>query len=410
MKKNPNEALGQNKRDYGTLFAVWVFASLALWLLLSLVFGKDTFTSVFFRHTTDAFMDFFNSIRDASLGQGAYTERRVIYPPMANLIFLLFSYLTPDAYNATSFEDRKTWSAYDGNILLIAAVTVLASLLLILPIWKSLGTDRKTKVLFTLAAFFSVPCLNMLERGNMMVLALAGVMVYAMTYHSESRLARELGLLALAFSFSLKLYPILFAWLLIGDRRYKEFFRCALYSLALLILPSFFFGGPICLWWIFENIFFFSSNEKSALYMIGLYSGLPGTVVSIIFYGWFLLCAVNFLVSPFLHRERWKIWVGGCMMFISYPALTTTYAWTLFLIPLIGLCNEKTRDRRILGYFIPILIPFLFFPISTPVPVTFNTFLAYICLFALTVYALGDTVLTLYRRWGEWSRQRRSLA
>ena len=379
------------------IFCYAVLITAGIYLLGSLLTKGWLADKIFFIHTGDFFMDFFNSIRDASLGLGSYTERHVIYPPMANLIFVLFSKITPAAYNATSFDDRQTWSAYGTNIALCVIFTVVCTLLFFLVSYNLLNTSRKNKIIFAAVSVFSVPYLYMMERGNIMVLAVVALLCYLLTYDSEKAWVRELGLLALAFSFSLKLYPIMFAWILLADKRYKEFFRCALYSVALLILPSFAFEGPSCLLTIFENIFGFSSGTgtKGVLAIISEYAGLPPALVSGVAYGLFLLCGVCFALSVFLYREkseRWKIWILGCITFAAFPPLSSIYAWILFLIPLALIFNQGVAMREIKAYFIPVMIPFLFIPIPLPHRLPANTVVMYVCLVFLEVYAICDTV------------------
>lgn len=378
-------------KDYVWTFAGAILLSAALYLFLSLLFGGKILMSVFFKNTSDAFMDFFNSIRDASLGLGAYTERHVIYPPMANLFFMLLSHLTPDAYNQTDFEYRGSWDGYRSAIALITVFTILCALLFFALIRKCVQVKGKEAWLFSLVALFSIPFLNLLERGNIMSLALFGLLVFVFTYHSESPFVREIGLLALAFSFSLKLYPIIFAWILLVDKRYKEFFRCALYCILLLLLPSFAFGGPKCLWLIFQNIFVFSSGSGSTLATLSKYLGIPYGIVSGSAYVFFLICGLNFAVGSFVHKERWKGWACGCLMFLSFPSLTSTYGWTLFLIPICMMCNQPPQGLTARIYFAMMTIPFLFVPIPLPIAIHFNAFVVYFMTAFLAIFSVTDT-------------------
>lgn len=380
-------------KEYSVLFIETILVFAAIYLLGSLVTGGKLLTSIFFLNTEDAFMDFFNSIRDAAQGVKAYTDRHVIYPPMANLIFYLLSFLSPDKYNNTRFVLRYRWKLYDETVQMITVFVIVCVILLFFTLFKSLSKNLslKRRLLLVLVAVGSVPCLNLLERGNLLIVSLIFLLIYAMTYHSKSRLLRELGLIALALSFSLKLYPVLFAWILIGDKRYKEFIRCAIYCLATLILPSFAFGGPAILLTIAQNIFSFSSGSGGAQGAISSFLHVPSWVVSGLLYLLFLLCALTFVAAPFVHRERWKVWTVGCIAFIAFPSLTSIYAWLLFLIPLIFLFNEKASGKENLRYFLPILIPFLFFPIPIAGPVTANIVLVYPALIALTVFAVKDT-------------------
>lgn len=394
-----------------TIFAFGVFVSVAVYLLCGLFSGGQLLTAIFFRNTEDAFMDFFNSVRDAAQGIEAYTVRKVIYPPMANLIFRVISFFTPDEYNQTLFADRLTWSDYGVNVAWIIAFLAVCVLGLALLVFFSLKRHVGERAAFTAAAVVGVPFLNMLERGNIMVLAFLSLMIFWVTYDHKSAAVRELGLLALAFSFSIKLYPILFAWVLIGDKRYREFFRCALYSLILLIVPSFAFGGPSCLLTIVENILSFSSGSGGVIGVISSYTRIPASLISVGAYIWFVLCGLNFAFSVFFYRDkadRWKIWTLGCIAFLAFPSLTSTYAWALFLIPLLALYNEEIPARKTLGYLIPITVPFLLLPIPFHYAVTMNAVAVYVCLFAVSAYALFDTIRAVCLRAKEKKEKKES--
>ena len=106
------------------VFVPVVAVGMVMYFLLCVIFGEGRFTSIFFSEGNDLFMDFFNSIRDASQGSAVYTERHVIYPPIANLLFLIFSRFTPSYYNSSSYEHRKLWIHYPSAILHIILLTM----------------------------------------------------------------------------------------------------------------------------------------------------------------------------------------------------------------------------------------------------------------------------------------------
>ena len=108
----------------------------------------------------------------------------------------------------------------------------------------------------------------------------------------------------------------------------------------------------------------------------------------------------------------------GCVAFLTYPALSTTYAWALFIMPIIFLCNDGLceswkENKRNKGYLIPVIIPFLFLPISitditlTLVPrlvgkidtiaVTINAGAVYAVIAFLAFYTVIDTVTLLVK-------------
>ena len=72
------------RRDPAEYFIVLMLLSLSVFFLRCVIAGSDAFIGVFFLNGEDLFMDFLNSLRDVSHGVGVYTERHVIYPPLAN--------------------------------------------------------------------------------------------------------------------------------------------------------------------------------------------------------------------------------------------------------------------------------------------------------------------------------------
>ena len=238
--------------------------------------------------------------------------------------------------------------------------------------------------------------------GNLVGLLIAGacvisLLIFILTYDSPRWYVRELGLLALAFAFSIKLYPILFAWILVADKRIAAIFRCAFYSLAMLVLPSFFFGGPKVLLYLLENIFSFSSGGGGAASGITKFLHLPPLLLPIITYSVFILAALNFLVAPWLYREKWKVFMCGCLAFVAFPPLTSTYGWILFILPLIALVNGE-KKREDLPYVIAMSIPFAFLPIPIAFHVTANAVAVYVCLWFLLGKITLDTVQILRAR------------
>ena len=154
--------------------------------------------------------------------------------------------------------------------------------------------------------------LYLLERGNIILISTLFTGIYIFTYDSKSKLAREIGLFSLAFAFSIKLYPAALGWMLLADKRYKEALRCVIYGILLLIIPSFFFGGPKCLIWMMENIF---SSGKSGWETISHVVHIPVSVLKIMFYIAILISIASFIFSSLFQKDRWKIWTFACAIY-----------------------------------------------------------------------------------------------
>lgn len=392
------------EKNAANLFLIVVAGSACLYALLYLILGDGRFSDVFFLRCSDFFMDFFNSIRDASQGSGVYTDRGVIYPPMANLIYLALSRFTPSTYNDTSFENRYTWTSYLAPMMLVVLVTTVCAIVFFFIVYSvNKNGSRLHRFAVAFFAFFSVPVLYLIERGNIIILSLIALMIYAFTYNSESRGQREIGLLALAFAFSIKLYPVVFGWFLISDKRYKDAVRCAVYGVLMLLLPSFFFGGPACFYQVFVNIFDFSTGSGSTLSVILGYIHMPSlgqTVVSAVVWLWVAICGTCFAFSAFLRSDRpWKTWTLGLVTILCIPSLTSIYSWAFFIIPLVMLFNRGGGyTRRDWTYMIMMTVPFAFLPLRISFHVSPNNVLVYVMTAALSVFCVVDMLIDMKER------------
>ena len=393
----PSPSATNKKFDPAKFFVACVTVSAVIYFVIYLIIGNGRFSDVFFKRCADFFMDFFNSVRDASQGSGVYTERGVIYPPMANLIFLIMSRFTPNAYNDTSFSDRYEWSNYFPAMMLVVMLCTAIAMVYFFIVYTRLDTpSRNTRFAFAFLSFFSVPVLYTVERGNMILFCVLALMIYGFTYNSNSKLHRELGLIALAFAFSIKLYPVVFGWFLIADKRIKDALRCALYGILMLLLPSFFFGGPVCFVYVFDNIFNFSTGTGSTLTSIFNYLALSEgaqSAVTVLTYAWVLVCGLCFAISPFIKEQRYKTWVLGLVTILCVPSLTSLYGWAFFVIPLVIICNKKERTARDIAYTVLMTIPFMFLPFRIMYYVATSTAAVYFMTAALSIWAVTDTAI-----------------
>ena len=370
------------------IFIFMIGFSFLVYFVYNLISDRGSFTSIFYYGGEDLFMDFFNSVRDAAQGAEVYTVRHVIYPPMANLIYVICACFIPARYNNTVWENRQNWVRFPEAILFIFLFTLILCLIYFFLVYAKTNGSKKVKFLFASFALINAPVLYMIERGNIIFFCLIALMVYAFTYNSENKVYREIGLLALAFAFSLKLYPVIFGYFLLIDKRFKEAIRCAIYGIAMLILPSFFFGGPACFIQLYKNITSFStggSSIYSALASVGI--SISPTLISALAYLWCFICGLCFAISPFVHKNRWQSYVLGVMLIMLVPSLTSLYLWAFFIIPIMMLSNSEKLSRKEWIFFIVMTLMFMFNIFRFNAVLTMNSFLVYplTAIFSITI-------------------------
>lgn len=317
----------------------------ALYLAAGLLFDARQLLLPFFDRGGDLFMDFFNSVRDAAQGPRVYTERRVIYPPLANLIFWLFGALVPSAYQNTTFAERATWSEYSGAIFALSLYLLLPTLLLILLFFFKIKKEAlPPRLLFLL--LFNLPLLYLIERGNLLLFTLPALFFFLFYYEDPRAGLRECSLVALSFAIATKLYPALFALILVARRRYAAFFRVALYSLLLVLLPSLPFGGIGGIWQMVLNILSFSDNADGTS---PLFSYLP-----------FLFSLSLFLLALWRKKSDLTLFFLGACALYFFPALHALYAYSLFLPFFLLLPKKPHALHRLLLRLVP--LPLFFYP------------------------------------------------
>lgn len=380
-----------SRRDPAELFVLAVLTCLTVFLLRVLIGGAESFISIFHLRGSDLFMDFFNSIRDASRGTGAYTERHVMYPPMANLLLWLAARMFPQAYLDTGAAGCRTWVNYPGAIfgllcLLAGVLLAFASVLLSEPY------ARKKRRLLTVAVLFSFPFVFLYERGNTVFFALIFVVIFLQNYDSESRVAREVGLLSLAFAASLKLYPAVFGAVLLTDRRYREAGRCIAYGFLMLLLPSFAFGGPVSIVWSIKDALSYSGHTSLPFVAFLGRFGISGESVRLFLYCFYAFVLVFFTAFSFFPRRRFVTFLFGACCCLMMPSVFSAYNWVLVLPALLLFFRtEKLRGINIL-YYCMMVLPFFLY-----INKTYQDNIIIFCIAVLSLLCAGESVLGAVR-------------
>ena len=368
-------------------------AMLLYYILFILARGSDAVLHSFMLKGDDFLMDYYNSVRDVAQGTGVYTDRHVIYPPMANLIMLIFSRFMPAAYLNTDFVDRLYWVQYPSAICSLLFYLGIPALLLLLLCYRQYQKGNKTRCALAAAVLFAYPVLYAMERGNIILWSVLATLYYVFHYDSESRVHRELSLLALAFAFSLKLYPALLGLLLVADKRYKDAIRAAIYGILLLVLPCFFFGGPQCFLWIYENTRMFSS-AKNAYWTKEFFPYADALARKLLDLVPFLLIGIAFLIGVFVQKERYKVFLMGVAVMHAYPAFSALYTWGFFLAPFFLLLKKERPTRLDWVYAILLGLPLILTPWGEA---KLRRGMVSICLLLLIALSVIETGILLYR-------------
>lgn len=237
----------KNNRTTALCILFLIFTGLS-WISIFISRG-GLLHNYFHTDSNDMGMDFFNVLA-VSASDNIYAGDGYNYPPFCMLMMKALHYLVPagvpsaaqmEGYASPAFYLR----VYQNSAFLYLVITSLVVLLTAICVITVMGDKCRHRDQFLACAvvLLSGPFLFMLERGNTIMFALVGTLIFVALYNSESRISRVIACVSLVAAASIKLYPAIFSVILIKNRCWKEFLLFALSALICFFPPFFAFGG-----------------------------------------------------------------------------------------------------------------------------------------------------------------------
>lgn len=270
----------------------------------------------------DRFMDFFNHITYARDRRQLYfSGMHACFPPFIYMMYYLFSKMLPA--DATVF-DPFAISSY--ALLLYVIYCVVLGILFFYSIYKLLREKglEFTLLITLLTVFSNIFIFGPIERGNSaLIVCILLLLAMALKDHSN-KVVREAALIFIAIAAAIKIYPAVYGFLYLFEKRWKEACKLIVYGLLCFFLPFVFFGGA-------DGFLQFFQNQSAV--QLGDYRGM-GSILSF----W------NITAVDHLHLGK----SAGIMMDILY---------VLIAIPGSALVKELWKKTLLLSS-IMILAPF----------------------------------------------------
>lgn len=360
---------------------------------LGFLFGHNVSYAYFWADPRDTFMDYYNCISVAS--KPSYQGNN-IYPPLCWLIF--------DICRLLSGDIRGELNEMGGNVRMLKTLqipTIVFTILLMLCIllvycfiselWNFEKIQKQWAVILLM---LSVPFLFTIERGNILLLSFVGTLAFFVMKDSEKRWVRDVGYLCLAFAAAIKIYPAIFGFILIKEKKYKEACRLAIYGLVLFVVPFLFFceeglrGIPL----FFESLLGFNAaysdmvanqtalesgaveNIKEimdtivndgarigyAAFMEHLFMWLGmsiGTATKAAAKAGMVLSLVTF-ITAFLSRKKWQSILLFTCVLAGFQSRSYVYTAVFLIVPFIFFMKEERTGWNLIYFILMILILF----------------------------------------------------
>ena len=332
-------------------------------------FFSDPYTSYgTFGH--DDFMDYFNSIRDASTKE--VYKNGIIYPPLANLFFYVLSRMVKPELLELPFILRKQLLNDTTCLTLYAAFVFVCVFFFLQMMRNKLSGSVSPRVAFSfpLLMFFSYPMLYCIQRGNILLLAMVLTMFFVFYRNDERKWVRELSYIALAVAAGIKLYPAVFGLLLLTDRKFKEALRLVLYGAFFIFVPFFFYDGFESMRDLFENLKKFSEQSAAQVNYNFVTSDTIARILSEKI-GFDFMPTKSFLFSAhmlaallmyFILREEWQRVLCLSYLFMNLGSGGRIYILIFLLIPFTLFLQKGSFRRRDIAYFVFFSLLLLYLP------------------------------------------------
>lgn len=271
------------------------------------------------------------------------------YPPLAALFYKVLYWSLP-------FDDLGKLK-YINNIVLVFYILICSVLIYGISIYSL----KNNRLISALIPFFCSPFIFALERGNIILLSLIFVMIFWNLKDSKNNVLKHIGLLSLAISANLKLYPAIYGLILLKQKRWKDATVCALEGVTLFLFPVLFFNYPLTAVWGMKNglsSFVSAFNTQMTLSLNSIFESLGmGKILAL------LLIIVFVLVNVFLFWRTNSNEVETYILAVFCVAIPTVSFWysaVFFIIPFLEIID--TNSKKCIDYIKTILYCFLFFP------------------------------------------------
>ena len=393
------------KSPVKTLFYTILGSTIIAMIIGGLITGGQSIKDMLLFVDTVSGYDFYQPLR---LNMAMGTD---IYPPFAYFIFLFLGRLIiPTAGGVPSNEFRDTQMGF----LVYSVYLIIVYVLLYKIVCKFKEGSEHEKNLFALLMLLSLPSIYLIERANILSIAVIFATIFFFWYGSEDKKKRYVAYLSLAIATGFKLYPAIFGLILLGKTEKKELIHCILIGAAVFLIPFLFTEGTILDF--FSNVFNHSGgmsliahadyvNLDNLLMIIGGFVGitLSSMTKNIIVIIFALIAVICILFGKGM--EKWKKVALITLFTLCLTSFKPIYA-TLFMVPalIMFLDSNPWMSKTNVLYMICFALLFIpmfeiFFDVSGESPIPLTTIMEAVGLVVMMIAISLETIKTdLYDR------------
>lgn len=354
-----------NESKLPLLFSCLVLAGTTIAWFIYFSSHGSAIAGYFVLDPSNTSMDYFSML--AKIHDLDPYARNTNYPAMCFLVWRFFYHFMPGIPQGDDSSYLRDYMLAQLPYMLYTIVCVLVIALCVRHLLRTFKTGVVNTVV--IALLVSGPLIFTIERGNIILLALASLMPFICFYDSPKKWVRYLSYICLAFSAAIKIYPAIFALLVLSKGRLKEFAHLVIIGIVVFILPFFAFGGLEAFETMIRGLFQYSGTSEagglgynfSFIILVKIVAALFGTNLQSVPLPFTLAAFAVCLVLFFLCKDTWKKAFLLALMCVWAPSFSYTYV-LIFFIPAVALFLANPphgkRGYLYLGLFVLLFIPY----------------------------------------------------
>ncbi|MBQ6532007.1 MAG: DUF2029 domain-containing protein [Solobacterium sp.] len=338
------------------------------------------------------------------------------FPPFAYLFYRFIYNLV--RIPGVTLDTLAQLNTYEFINIIVSYYNIFVCLLFLYAVNLFAEIEKQKRCLLFIGLLFTVPLYECILIGNSVFPVLSFILIALKYRKSESPVKREIALLLIAVSAGFKMYPAIFGFLYIFEKRYAEGFRLLLYGLLIFFVPFAFFGGMNGFAGWLNN-----ANESMSLLIFGRIQSIRSIIYTFLklafdlefgtaFYSIiaYVFLVIMLILSWLSKTEYYRLlFLSSAMIF--FPTYQHRYTLIYFIIPLMFYFDQEKKSESDAADYLFVLLQAGVFTIPmiygyfTKFYMTFSydmlTFVElriFIFAYLLLVYAVGHELFAIIRR------------
>lgn len=360
--------------------------------------------------------DYFRHVTFSASGPNLYEVAgdQGFFPPLSYLFYYFFLRLS------TADSSLAAWSAVDNSeaFLFVYIVYLLVSVFIMYFAVESFLRGKSHKSVFLCIIASAIFLGSALIAGNTVLNVFPMILVSLDWKDSDSKIKRELALLLIAIAAGFKIYPAIFGFLYVKERRWKETIRLIIYGFVLFFAPFVAFGGVHGALVMFKHIaiamYYIEFGRIQyirgvAVYIMTLITGdINSRLVNrVALYSPMIFIVVMFVLGMTSKDKIRTIFFFTAAM-IFFPTNAYRYSLTMMTVPFLFWVRENSEKLSTENWITSLLysglyaVPMLFGVCSgfgghsaEWYTLSYVEFWLYGCAYALLLYEIGLEIRTI---------------